>query len=79
VSEHSVVDCLDSRQSLGGEVSADGDVASSDGDRTLDSETPLDEDTDAAVTAHAIERVPELLDEEYANLLAKFDWEERFA
>ncbi len=42
-------------------------------------DTVADHDTDAAVTAHAIERVLELLDEEYANLLAKFDWEERFA
>ncbi len=40
--------------------------------------TVADHDTDAAVTAHAIECVPELLDEN-ANLLAKFDWEERFA
>jgi hypothetical protein len=36
--------------------------------------TVADHDTDAAVTAHAIERVPELLDEEYA----KFGWEKRF-
>jgi hypothetical protein len=35
-------------------------------------------DTDAAVTQRVIQRVPELLGEEYANLLAQWDWEDRF-
>lgn len=41
-------------------------------------DTVADHDTDAPVTAHAVERVPELLDEEYTNMLAQFDWKERF-
>ena len=41
-------------------------------------DTVAEHDHDAPATAHAIQRVPELLAEEYANLLAQLDWEERF-